>query len=253
MTRLSLNKSKSIGQVIYIVEGDKTEPQLIEHIYTLLGYSVVTYDKFNHSCTCLQGKNKYSRVFIIPAAHSAIVKLSEDKDYFDEVYKLIAIDYGLDVENSAIFYLFDRDRRSNRPNQIIPQMEKYGNSRFSVGYEMNGLFLLSYPSIEAYLSTANGDNTELGTGEKAKQYINDRNYCIKGIDEEKLLLAASSMISVLELITKTQFSPELLDAFTEVNKTILNFQDDKWARDHSYVSISLLSASLLDLGIVTIE
>jgi len=76
MINLSLNKSKSIGQVIYIVEGDNTEPQLIEQIYSLLGYSVVTYNKLSHSCTCLQGKNKYSRVFIIPAAHSAIVTLS---------------------------------------------------------------------------------------------------------------------------------------------------------------------------------
>ncbi len=113
MKRLKINKEKAIGQVIYIVEGDKTEHELIERIYVQLGYSVVTYNKSSRYCTCLRGHNKYSRVFIIPAFHPAIVSLDTDKDYFDEVYRLLALGYGLDVENSAIFYLFDRDRLSN--------------------------------------------------------------------------------------------------------------------------------------------
>lgn len=253
MTSLSLDKTKSIGQVIYIVEGDRTEHELIERIYSLLGYSVIAYNKFCRSCTCLQGRNKYSKVFVIPAAHSAIAKLSDDADYFDEVYRFLVIDYGLDVENSAIFYLFDRDRRSNRPRQIKPVLEKYGSSRSSVGYEMNGLFLLSYPSIEAYLSTANGDDLELGAGESAKRYVEGRNYCIGDVCEKEILLAASSMVSTIESICKTRFCAESLDDFTETNKRILSFQDDKWARDHRYATLSLLSASLIDLGIISVD
>lgn len=253
MINLSLNKTKSIGQVIYIVEGDKTEHELIEQIYSLLGYSVVTYNKFQRSCTCLIGENKYSRVFIIPAAHSAIAKLSSDKDYFDEVYEFLAIDFGLDVENSAIFYLFDRDRGSNRPNQIMPELERYGNSRASIGYEMNGLFLLSYPSIEAYLALANKDDYELGGGKEAKKYVQEQNYWIKEIDEVKILNAAFAMISVIELISKISFEPKLLDNFVSVNKAILSYQDDKWARDHKYITLSLLSASLIDLGIISCD
>lgn len=54
MTNLNLNKTKSIGQVIYIVEGDNTEHELIEQIYTLLGYTVVSYNKNNKSCVSVR-------------------------------------------------------------------------------------------------------------------------------------------------------------------------------------------------------
>lgn len=251
MKRLKINKEKSIGQVIYIVEGDKTEHELIERIYVQLGYSVVTYNKLSRSCTCLQGHNKYSRVFIIPAFHPAIVSLDTDKDYFDEVYRLLALGYGLDVENSAIFYLFDRDRLSNRPSQIIPQLEKFGSSRSSSGFDMNGLFLLSYPSIEAYIITAYGDEIELSTAKEAKKYVESHKYLAERLDSVNMLTAALSMISVLELVLGVPFTPQLLDDFSDTNKILLSYQDKKWAEEHKYNVLSLLSASLIDLGIIS--
>lgn len=250
MTDLIFNRDKSIGQVIYIVEGDKTEHLLLRRVFSILGYSVVSYNKNNDSGIYLQGRNKYSRVFIISAAHPSIVSLNSDKEYFDRVYRILTEEFALDPENSAVFYLFDRDRQSNRPKHIIPELEKKCNSRTSSDFDVNGLFLLSYPSIEAYLSTANYDNTELGCGASAKRYIEELGYSINDLDANRVLEAAASMISAIENITGIHFDAEQLDHFAEINKAILLSQDAKWARDHRYVTLSLLSASLIDLGII---
>ena len=48
MTELTLHRNKSVGQVIYIVEGDRTEHELLEYVFTeILGYSVISYNRRN--------------------------------------------------------------------------------------------------------------------------------------------------------------------------------------------------------------
>ena len=251
MTELTLHRNKSVGQVIYIVEGDRTEHELLEYVFTeILGYSVISYNRRN-GITFYQGDNRYSRVFVVSAAHPSIANLSEDGEYYSSVYELFSIEYGLDTENSAVYFLFDRDRQSNRPRHIEPELEKHGSSRDSDGYEMNGLFLLSYPSIEAFLSTANGDEHELESGNDAKRYIREQEYAIVDLDEEKLLAAAETMVFSIETLTSMEFVPSLLDDFGEINRRILHFEDRKWAADHRYRTLSLLALSFIDLGIIS--
>lgn len=116
---------------------------------------------------------------------------------------------------------------------------------------MNGLFLLSYPSIEAFLSTANGDEHELESGNDAKRYIREQGYAIVDLDEEKLLAAAETMVFSIETLTSMEFVPSLLDDFGEINRRILHFEDRKWAADHRYRTLSLLALSFIDLGIIS--
>ena len=179
--KLKINKNKPIGQVIYIVEGDVTEPELLKHIFVkLLNYSVISYNKKNDNFTPItfQGSDKYSKVFIVPSKYSALVRL-KPSDYLDNIYTNLRNTYGLDPENSATFFLFDRDRKSNKRTVVEHLLSKLASSRGNDNaddYEMNGLLLLSYPCVEAMLLQANSDPKPLINGTQAKQYITNQNY-----------------------------------------------------------------------------
>lgn len=46
MTQIMINNNKRIGKVIFIVEGEKTEPTLISHIFgTLFHFNVIISNK----------------------------------------------------------------------------------------------------------------------------------------------------------------------------------------------------------------
>ena len=64
--RLELNKDKSIGNVLFIVEGNKTEMDMIGHIFgTLLNYECEKLDRKGKYYRYQNKTNPYSRVFVI--------------------------------------------------------------------------------------------------------------------------------------------------------------------------------------------
>lgn len=53
--------------------------------------------------------------------------------------------YDFDVDNAAIYYIFDRDNQSNTDTEFLEEMlSVLMNSRENIGYERQGLLLLSY-------------------------------------------------------------------------------------------------------------
>lgn len=257
MAKVSFNKEKSIGQVVYVVEGDKTEPELIKHIYSvLMDYSVVEYSKKGNKYEFLQGKNKYSRVFIVPALHSAVKSLLADlsDEYFDEIFKNLSSQYELDVENSAVFFLFDRDRKSNRPGRFTYAISKYTCSRGSDdNNEMNGLFLPSYPSVEAFLLQANGEQPSLSDGKHAKQYVNEKGYVTELLEHGSLENATFLFLMTVESIIGEKIKEEDMDNFKDINMKVFQYEDKKWNEEKVYTTLSMLAASFIDLGIASVE
>ena len=242
---MKLNKNKSIGNVIYIVEGDKDEVDILTNIYSkILDYSLYCYDKRKDFVKLVSNTNKYSKVFILPAHYSAISKLDINDDYFNNAYRMLS-EYGLDVENSSIYFLFDRDRESNRPGRILENFNKYRNSRDNL-MEMNGLFLLSYPSIEAYYYNCNNIEVLLYNGHEAKLGLNDIN---KIIDENLLLQGANYLINSFKNL-KLDFLLDDLDDFSSINKQVFDYEEKHYSNCHNYKVLSLIFISLLDLGII---
>ncbi len=47
--------------------------------------------------------------------------------YIENIYGLLISEYDIDIENAAIFYIFDRDRQSNKNKGLIKDLL----SRFS--------------------------------------------------------------------------------------------------------------------------
>ena len=246
---IKINESKSIGSVIFVVEGENDEPQLLTHLFReVFGYSIVSYNKRTEQYIELQGKNKYSRVFIVPAEYSAVNKIGESHEYFDRIYETLSVKYRLDVENNAIYYIYDRDRESNRPGQIMKLISVFSNSRDNENNEMNGLILLSYPSLESYILNANADEGSFALGKDIKCYIGDKGYKIKDIRKEEVEQTANVMIEKIRNVT--EFRMEDLDKFDVVNKNVFNYQEKKWQSESIYDTLSLISVALLDLGML---
>ena len=250
MKKIKINKEKSIGSVIYIVEGEKTEPAILKHIFSkIFGYSVVSAIKNNYF-SLESDKNKYSRVYIVVAEYPQINKLEESKDFFDNIYLNLTSNYNLDLENSAIFYIFDRDRKCNRPTNIKNNLKKYHNSRDN-GNEMNGLFLLSYPSIEAFLCNLNQDEKCLSNGIEAKEYTSK--FKIENISLNSLNISSEEFLKIYEKICLKEFQIDLLDNFQEDNIKIFNYEEKMFNKKNTYKTLSLLILSLIDLGIIELE
>ena len=76
---VKLNDSKSVGSVIYVVEGDRDEVNILKHIYyDILKYDVITYNKNEDIIYEFKNSiNIYSRIYVVPAKYSAISRLEE--------------------------------------------------------------------------------------------------------------------------------------------------------------------------------
>ena len=81
---IRLNKEKSIGKVLYIVEGGKTEPYLLHRIFCkIMNYQLETilrdkgYRKYNSQ------ENATSQVFVINAEESNIKYIDRDNQFLN--------------------------------------------------------------------------------------------------------------------------------------------------------------------------
>ena len=84
---ITLNKDKSIGKVLYIVEGGKTEPYILHKLFTkVFDYQVEMiirdkgYRKYNSK------ENATSQVFIINAEESNIQYIKKDNQFLNSLF-----------------------------------------------------------------------------------------------------------------------------------------------------------------------
>lgn len=99
-----LNKDKSIGKVLYIVEGGKTEPYILHKIFTnVFDYQVEMiirdkgYRKYNSK------ENAASQVFIINAEESNIRNIDKDNEFLDNLFGELIENYDFGACNMDIF------------------------------------------------------------------------------------------------------------------------------------------------------
>ena len=254
--QFTLNKNKSIGKVIYIVEGEKKEITLLSHIFTkILNYSVVyakrqkgIYEKY------VSAENQDSQVYLINSETSNIgsIKSVSGKEYLDAVFKTLYEKYQLDTTNTATYYIFDRDCESNMAADCRDLVGILKNSRDN-GYESNGLLLLSYPSIESYIFSCFEDSTEeyIDTASALKQKTSAGKYQYNKLKDKEMLLACTNMLATQLHMSGVNMEQSDLDDFSKINGQILKIEDEKVSANSLYRILSLLSVSFIDLGIIT--
>ncbi len=250
--KIELHKDKNIGKVLFIVEGARTEPYIMTKLFTgIFDYQLETklrgksYKQFNSKV------NPDSKIFVINTQQSNIQYIDKDDGYLNNLFKELIEEYDFDIDNAAIFYIFDRDDRSNTDGAFLENMlSQLVNSRDNPDYDRQGLLLLSYPSIESFTLSCYQDNAmcmEFKTGQKLKTYLGDNNINNQKLDENALKHAATEMLNALEKINDCSYD---LDDFSECNLDVFHYEESNREKTGLYQCMSLLMIALMDLGLI---
>ncbi|MBQ9986679.1 MAG: hypothetical protein IJP38_10315 [Oscillospiraceae bacterium] len=251
---IKLNKDKSIGKVLYIVEGGKTEPYILHRLFSkLFDYQVemIIRDKGYHKYNSKE--NPTSQVFVINAQESNIKNIHKDNEFLNNLFRELIENYDFDIDNSAMFYLFDRDNRSNTDSEMIKGLiTSLSNSRENENYLRQGLLLLSYPSIESFtLSNFQTDcfTNKFKTGDELKIFLHKGNINHQNISEETLVSATEELLNAFRLMNIDSYD---IDNFGSCNMDIFNYEESAFAKEQLYRALSLVCISLIDLGLIEI-
>ncbi len=251
---MKLNKEKHIGRVLFIVEGSHTEFSILRCIFcNLLGYSYIEKRR-NRPTYFTSAQDRFSQVAVINTRESNIRDISENETYLDDVFDVLLEQYQFPVDQSAIYYLFDRDPKSNTDsalieNYIFSLANPYDNDD---GYKA-GQLLLSYPSIESYIISNFKDETSslrFQLGKDAKVYIG-KNIDIQTnkISEETLIKAAFEFLKYLE---SEQISFDI-DDFSDASHAVFTKQEIAFLSGAGFRAFSMLTLAFLQMGIIEWE
>lgn len=251
---IRLNKNKRIGRVIFIVEGSKTEINLLKQIFSdILDYTFISENRDGKKMKFKSKRDKNSVIYVFNSENSNIKSLN-DENLEDEISKEIRILYDEDfkVANASIFFIFDRDYKSNKKEIIENLFKKFYNSREGNGYNMQGLLLLSYPSIEAYICESMLSKyykREFDLGTTLKKFLQNRKLKLENIRERHILMACKSMNKMLYQMGIDSYN---IDDFRNTNIQILDLEERILMERDGYKLLSMVSVALLDLGIIEV-
>lgn len=242
---MRLHRDKRIGKVLLIVEGAKHEFVLAERIFgQLFGYRVIEKRR-NESTFYKSETDSHSVVGIVSSSSSNIASI-KDKEYLDHVFEQL-LTYDFDIDNAAIYYLFDRDAKSNCNQSLISDLIGMLKNARTNDDERGGMLILSYPSIEAFEISNQDDNSwkmEATLGSELKKYINDNmgRMSRKNINLDTLVHAAEELLGYCYA-----YGISLdLDDFEASNRRIFYQQEKKYSQDGVYHVLSLFSVILMD-------
>ena len=250
---MKLNKEKHIGRVLFIVEGSHTEFSILRRIFCkLLGYSYIEKRR-NKPTYFTSTQDRFSHVAVINTRESNIRDISENETFLDDVFDALREQYQFPVDQSAIYYLFDRDPESNTNPALIEKYifsltNPYDNDDYKAGQ-----LLLSYPSIESYIISNFKDGTSslrFQLGNEAKSYIGkNTDIQLNKITEETLLKATFEFIKYLE---SEQISFDI-DEFSEASHAVFTKQETEYLSGAGFRVFSMLTLAFLQMGIIDLS
>ena len=252
---LKINFKRNIGSVLIVVEGSSYEFALLKQIFRkILHYNYIEKSRnqqnFKNYDEFVMKGNENSHVIVINAKNSNLSSIKKDENYLNEIYKQLYLEYGIDVKNINIYFIWDRDNESNPLDVTKDLLSRLGNSIENKNGEMNGLLLLSYPCIEAF-TISNFDKQTISLKEKdLKKYVKDNEYAINKINRYTLLNATVMMNKSLLECGIREYD---LDDFSKTSLKVFNEQESFLCSKKYYHLLSLISIMLLDLNIITIR
>ncbi len=247
---IRLNKNKNIGNVIYVVEGAKEEQYILKRIFNeLLDYELLSVSNKGEIRKFRNRMNKYSKITIITSKHPQIVSLERCEDYFANLYIRLAKEENIDVENSAIYYIFDRDNKSN-PKEVINRLISKFKNPYDNNNEMNGVLLLSYPAIEAFYLNSYYNKKNFNNAKEMKRYV--RHYHLNAINEDGIKKATEFLLDFLYKRLDIKFDLSLLEDYKNINELIFKKEENYFINRKVYLTLSTLVLSLIDLGVIEV-
>ena len=198
-------------------------------------------------------ENPNSRVFVVNTEESNIKYIARDNLFLDKMFIELIENYDFDIDNAAIYYIFDRDSKSNTDASFIRNMLSVLTNSRDNQFDRQGMLLLSYPSIEAFTLSnfkEKSFDSRFDTGEKLKKYLHDNKINHSRISEQTLKHATMELIDVMKQLNLGRLN---IDFFGENNIKIFDYEEEIYNCESAYRIVSLLCISLIDLGIISIE
>ncbi len=249
---MKINKQKRIGEVIFFVEGENPEFEIIEKIFNqFLGYEVIESKRSNKQIKELIGHDKNSKVILLNTPTNNINSLEDEKEFYDYIFKEYVLSLNIDTINSPIYFIFDRDPKNNRKGLVEKLLCKLTSSQNDTE-EQNGLLILSYPSLESFVISLHEQDSYMikkQLGKEAKDYVLLQNYKIE-INEKTL---KTSIMAFAEFLKKEHLIEEFCDIVNKIEEigiNIFKMQDKLYSKERLFYCVSQLMEILLDLQIV---
>lgn len=265
-TKFSIQKGKRIGQVLFIVEGEDTEPNLIYKVFSgIFGFQMERLYRNGRYRIFHRTNDSYSKVTVINTEESNIRFIKKDNDFLNKMFDLLIEDYNFGIDNAAIYYLFDRDPASNTDIEFIRSMLKRLSSARDINEDMTrqGMLLLSYPSIESFVGMNLLNNSiqycwqkRIELGSNLKQAMNSDGLIPNKINETTLLHCVEELLIGLEMAgvdTAKESFINSLDQFAGNNTKVFEWQEMQYNDRRQYGLLSLLAIALIDLGLITVD
>lgn len=257
MKNYKINKEKNIGTVIFVVEGGSpetggTELNLLKNIFAdVLGYEVQELRRGSDEFIG-HGSNKFSRVFALNLPKNQLTQLTADA--LDSLFRRIRDELKVKPEDCPIFYLYDRDYLSYKPNELRANYVQKYIDPYSNDTGDQGQLLLSYPSVESYLlSCVNKDvfKERYYLGKDIKAEVKRQRITVDIInDVSHLINALVEMDAGLSSLGIKEYD---LDALRVTLLAVYDAQQSILHNENTFSALSLVSMALLELGIIVEE
>jgi hypothetical protein len=250
------NSKKKIGKVLFIVEGISDEIYILNKIFTcIFDYQYERKNRLDQYKPYNMKENPSSSIFVINTEESNIECINDVNGYLDNMFRNLINDYNFPVDKATIFYIFDRDVKSNTKPEVFRQLiSRLGNSKDSNDlYDKPGLLLLSYPCIESFTISNYINNSfelEFEIGHNVKQFLHEKHWSSQKININSLENAVKEMIGGLELIGISEYD---LDDFVQCNMNVYEYQEGYYNQNKKFRVLSLLCIALIDLGLIEIQ
>ena len=248
---LKINKNKTIGEVVVVVEGESEEFKLMKHIFTnVLNYNYISIKRNKVMRDEFRSKtNPNSTIIVANTSNSNIKTIMEDQDYQDKLYELLRTDYKHSLKSTPIYIIWDRDYDSNDEEIVLKTLKTFKNAMDN-DFDMNGILLLSYPCIESY-EISNFDKQlyrkKFSSSQCAKDLYKEKRYSLSNITEETIINAIKNMHRSMNSIGILNYDPS---DFYKTNKKVFEYEKDSYDNSGMIPALSLLSVMLVDLGII---
>ena len=251
---IRINKEKNIGNVLFVVEGAKTEFSILKKIFVdILGYSYIEKRRGKES-RYINQNNPNSCVAVINTANSNMTSISAEDGFLDTMFKRLVEEYKYPIDRAAIYFIFDRDPESNRDTETIKEYIQTLQNPYDNPNEIRaGQLLLNYPSVEAF-TVSNFENDswkiKVGLGKELKNYVSNHPYIqLNKISENTLEQATSEFYKYVRTFDENVD----IDDFSDVSMRIFDFEETNYEETQTYNLFSMLTLAFLQLGIIEVD
>lgn len=273
MRNYRIDKTRNIGNVIFVVEGGRpetggTELRLLKKIFAdILEYEVQELRRGSEEFIG-HGRNSQFHVFALNLPKNQLTQLTEDA--IDALFRRLRDEFHIKPENCPVFYLYDRDVLSYHRNELRGKYVKKYIDPYGTENGDQGQLLLSYPAVESYLlSCITEDTVNLSAklGQDAKILLTSRicpedvadttDIHLKTVDllfsEEKAEAEKHLIHSINEMdkgLLKIGIQAYDLDNLAPTLLEVYDYQQQKYNTENTFSLLSLVGMALLELGVI---